>query len=106
MDEEFNAVFEEYLPELLETLGGFEPSVFCVFFLMIRRPPRSTPYPHSFPTRRSSDLGGGSSSISSVGQHFYVSPDRMQHPVVGITWFGRSEEHTSELQSHSEISYA
>src|SRR3954467_12508009 len=44
----------------------------CVFFLMIRRPPRSTLFPyttlfrsygdhrdrHSFPTRRSSDLGG------------------------------------------------
>src|SRR3546814_18926203 len=28
--------------------------MFSFFFLMIRRPPRSTP--HSFPTRRSSDL--------------------------------------------------
>src|SRR3546814_20632492 len=27
-----------------------------VFFLMIRRPPRSTRLSHSFPTRRSSDL--------------------------------------------------
>src|SRR3546814_16296860 len=27
------------------------------FFLMIRRPPRSTRTDHSFPTRRSSDLG-------------------------------------------------
>src|SRR3546814_15929246 len=33
--------------------------LFCVFFffLMIRRPPRSTRMTHSFPTRRSSDLG-------------------------------------------------
>src|SRR3546814_18259519 len=29
---------------------------FFVFFLMIRRPPRSTRLTHSFPTRRSSDL--------------------------------------------------
>src|SRR3546814_16600921 len=29
-----------------------------IFFLMIRRPPRSTRTPHSFPTRRSSDLLG------------------------------------------------
>src|SRR3546814_2859801 len=28
----------------------------CLFFLMIRRPPRSTRTTHSFPTRRSSDL--------------------------------------------------
>src|SRR3546814_10371653 len=30
---------------------------FVIFFLMIRRPPRSTRLTHSFPTRRSSDLG-------------------------------------------------
>src|SRR3546814_15122120 len=30
--------------------------LFCFFFLMIRRPPRSTRTTHSFPTRRSSDL--------------------------------------------------
>src|SRR3546814_9633228 len=32
--------------------------LFVFFFLMIRRPPRSTRLTHSFPTRRSSDLGG------------------------------------------------
>src|SRR3546814_17475644 len=31
---------------------------FLFFFLMIRRPPRSTLLTHSFPTRRSSDLLG------------------------------------------------
>src|SRR3546814_8637675 len=30
--------------------------LFGVFFLLLRRPPRSTPTAHSFPTRRSSDL--------------------------------------------------
>src|SRR5690348_17828720 len=76
------------------------------FFLMIRRPPRST----LFPTRRSSDLGvcAGRSFISIVQfmPHF-------QPRIVGTAistgcrsccWVGgagrrRSEEHTSELQS-------
>src|SRR3989304_3250763 len=35
------------------------PGGVCFFFLMIRRPPRSTP----FPTRRSSDLGGVGSGV-------------------------------------------
>src|SRR3546814_14164302 len=30
--------------------------LFCLFFLMIRRPPRSTRTDNTFPTRRSSDL--------------------------------------------------
>src|SRR3546814_13102498 len=62
------------------------------FFLMIRRPPRSTRTDTSFPTRRSSDL---------------------HHPHGDCTRaadFGgdgeRSEEHTSELQSLMRISYA
>src|SRR5437588_12627386 len=60
---------------------------FFFFFLMIRRPPRSTLFPYttlfrpcSAPGRRA-DLGTGS-------------------PGVGR---GRSEEHTSELQSHSDL---
>src|ERR1051326_9537566 len=63
-----------------------------LFFLMIRRPPRSTLFPYTTLFRsecRGSfrrDRSGGSSSI----------------------WWNptRSEEHTSELQSHSFISYA
>src|SRR3546814_10395382 len=40
--------------------------LFCLFFLMIRRPPRSTRTDTLFPTRRSSDLAGG-------GRHPVVS---------------------------------
>src|SRR3546814_15349176 len=45
--------------------------IVCVFFfLMIRRPPRSTRTAHSFPTRRSSDLNylktGGYSALRQV----------------------------------------
>src|SRR3546814_14730906 len=38
------------------------------FFLMIRRPPRSTRMTHSFPTRRSSDLG----SIPGAGRNDFI----------------------------------
>src|SRR5438876_4980982 len=66
---------------------------FLFFFLMIRRPPRST----LFPSRRSSDLYGK------------VKRDPHGHLRLGEIEFGRmikdrltarrSEEHTSELQS-------
>src|SRR5210317_2547290 len=63
-----------------------------LFFLMIRRPPRSTPYPTLFPYTT-----------------LFRSPRRPGWPrpsgrPSAQAW--RSEEHTSELQSHSEISYA
>src|SRR6056300_512681 len=69
------------------------------FFLLIRRPPTSTLILHSFPTRRSSDLFHVAQSHLTT----QPSPSRLT-PVHerGV----RSEEHTSELQSHSEISYA
>src|SRR5210317_1112465 len=68
------------------------------FFLMIRRPPRSTPYPTRFPyTTLFRSLTGRSRSVCSfcgVGCTFEIQSRE------------RSEEHTSELQSHSDISYA
>src|SRR5215204_7431089 len=69
----------------------FIPSFF--FFLMIRRPPRSTLFPYTTlfrspavpgPIRRQTRL-----PASQPGD---VGPGR-----------GRSEEHTSELQSHSDL---
>src|SRR3546814_11740313 len=71
-----------------------------VFFLMIRRPPRSTRTTHSFPTRRSSDL--------QAGQLFRQPFAHIAGRIVGQQQMGlgRSEEHTSELQSLMRISYA
>src|SRR5436190_13742341 len=70
---------------------------------MIRRPPRSTP----FPTRRSSDLGhrpahvrlGGGRADEELGGDLLVAAPRghQRHHLP------RSEEHTSELQSHSDL---
>src|SRR5881409_4377414 len=65
---------------------------FCFFFLMIRRPPRSTRETTLFPytTLFRSDLG--------PADHRPDGPVRRGRK--------RSEEHTSELQSQSHISYA
>src|SRR5437588_8787688 len=69
------------------------PTFFCsfFFFLMIRRPPRSTLFPYTTLFRsyrangsRRGDVSGG---VVSVPGH-------------GVP---RSEEHTSELQSHSDL---
>src|ERR1043166_10085395 len=59
------------------------------FFLMIRRPPRSTLFPYTT-LFRSGTLAGARTRIGFWRQHFR----------------GRSEEHTSELQSRFGISYA
>src|SRR5213593_4984273 len=66
------------------------------FFLMTRRPPRSTRLATLFPYTRSSDLLYGESLLllangRKLGEHH--QPER-------------SEEHTSELQSQLTISYA
>src|ERR1051326_9337663 len=63
----------------------------CYFFLMIRRPPRSTLFPYTTLFR------------SLAARYLNKNRDRR------VTWVmrrERSEEHTSELQSHSFISYA
>src|SRR6267142_2845721 len=69
-------------------------SVLFFFFLMIRRPPRST----LFPTRRSSDL-----LHQRDVRHRHGLVDRLRHVVHGQRRNGRSEEHTSELQSHVNL---
>src|SRR3546814_6195669 len=85
---------------------------------MIRRPPRSTRMTHSFPTRRSSDLTpppwfeANLANIAKSVALLYA----LENPDVFLAykkeaWYqgqliGRSEEHTSELQSLMRISYA
>src|ERR1044072_5566070 len=68
------------------------------FFLMIRRPPRSTLFPYTTLFRSDGvvdvDARGGGAVLAAVRVR---ADDRA---------LGRSEEHTSELQSHRYISYA
>src|SRR5213079_3697514 len=66
------------------------------FFLMIRRPPRSTQQPTLFPyTTLFRSPTSGTSALVIASQQ-----------ISGATGSWRSEEHTSELQSPVVISYA
>src|SRR6202030_4858875 len=59
--------------------------LFFVFFLMIRRPPRSTLFPYTTLFRSGAA---------------YISPRwRIHHQAAAVAEHLRSEEHTSELQS-------
>src|SRR2546427_9426862 len=72
--------------------------LFLFFFLMIRRPPRSTLFPYT--TLFRSDLGRRlRSACANQGWHLpeHGDPGLLQHEAL------RSEEHTSELQSQSNL---
>src|SRR2546430_12902174 len=60
------------------------------FFLMIRRPPRSTLFPYTT-LFRSTSPGGWVCAIPSTSRRASIAPT------------SRSEEHTSELQSQSNL---
>src|SRR6202012_6192024 len=65
-----------------------------LFFLMIRRPPRSTLFPYTTLFRSHGWTGNGERDPTGLrdADRDHVGPRR-----------GRSEEHTSELQSHREL---
>src|SRR5436190_5047429 len=80
-----------------------------LFFLMLRRPPRSTLFPYTtlFRSNRSRTVlrysrevrrrsGSGPAAFGSAAAAPPV-------PVTPPNAAGRSEEHTSELQSHSDL---
>src|SRR5438034_4513255 len=68
---------------------------FLLFFLLIRRPPRSTLFPYTT-LFRSVAMG-----VSPAVAGFFTPLLRFFSVLAGIAW--RSEEHTSELQSHSDL---
>src|SRR5258708_18498518 len=85
-----------------------------LFFLMIRRPPRSTLFPYTTLFRSSREAHGGWCSPTAqaiaanrvVRHHFpavpvpaHLGPDCSD----GLGCRGRSEEHTSELQSPDHL---
>src|SRR3546814_15990542 len=92
------------------------------FFLMIRRPPRSTrtdtlfPYTTLFRSKAERALGCiGERGSRHVGNMRLFPALRLNRGILGkhiggavqpSMPFGRSEEHTSELQSLMRISYA
>src|SRR2546430_12323538 len=66
---------------------------FFFFFLMIRRPPRSTLFPYTTLFRSHQQFGPRAGEPAEQRAGGVVGPDRL----------GRSEEHTSELQSQSNL---
>src|SRR3546814_17114889 len=92
--------------------------ILCFFFLMIRRPPRSTrtdtlfPYTTLFRSGKGFDLlprpQAGGLFYDIVGDPHYEGGLEYLHGVWADDSFHafRSEEHTSELQSLMRISYA
>src|SRR5690349_23942706 len=84
--------------------------VFSFFFLMIRRPPRSTLFPYT--TLFRSDVGASDlpARREDRGEVAPVAAARLEAPLqdgtrrpVRARGPGRSEEHTSELQSRRDL---
>src|SRR5438034_7114781 len=78
------------------------------FFLMIRRPPRSTLFPYTTLFRSVvGHTGAGKTTLTSLLLRFYdVQEGSVLLDGVDIRRLrlrDRSEEHTSELQSHSDL---
>src|SRR3954465_16092333 len=72
-----------------EPVPGVSMLLLFFFFLMIRRPPRSTLFPYT-------TLFRSEQMLSELRYH-------NAHALRGIDDVGRSEEHTSELQSHDNL---
>src|SRR3712207_9273730 len=86
-------------------------SLFFMFFLMIRRPPRSTLFPYTtlFRSPRRRRVRGGHLPLASAQRGRAVA-DRHQPGALSaldvpdrLPRRGRSEEHTSELQSRQYL---
>src|SRR3712207_7907861 len=86
--------------------------VVAVFFLMIRRPPRSTLFPYTTLCRSDHDGHGGgrraalAAPARSRGDAVHVAGRRLRERVRhggGGARAHRSEEHTSELQSRQYL---
>src|SRR3546814_2990584 len=78
----------------------------CVFFLMIRRPPRSTRTDTLFPYTTLFRSHSGSLAEITVKCRYLFTRRRRSSSRRGTTTAMRSEEHTSELQSLMRNSYA
>src|SRR3546814_7203187 len=82
------------------------------YFLMIRRPPRSTRTDTLFPSttlfRSGNQIAPIRSTSALVLSSTNINRERIyvQQPPISAIGFSRSEEHTSELQSLMRISYA
>src|SRR2546430_3876871 len=83
-----------YLPCRLASVVILLIELLLFFFLMIRRPPRSTLFPYT--TLFRSQLFGDLLGAADAGLGIFYVDDPIPRPP-------RSEEHTSELQSQSNL---
>src|SRR5215217_8912597 len=72
---------------------------FVFFFLMIRRPPRSTLFPYTTLFRSGAAARASAGRVSPAA----ASADRARGPGAARRGRHRSEEHTSELQSRQYL---
>src|SRR3712207_8012662 len=81
----------------------------CFFFLMIRRPPRSTLFPYTtlFRSDEQENTDGDQHQADDGGHHDRSLARRRRSGArdhtIGLQSSGRSEEHTSELQSRQYL---
>src|SRR5688572_32986979 len=83
---------------------------FCFFFLMLRRPPRSTLFPYTTLFRSLQELGRAADAEREMGEAIAIA-ERLgdalllarAHRTQLLFYLWRSEEHTSELQSQSNL---
>src|SRR5258705_6278988 len=83
---------ESTIPSAIQTVHSL-----FFFFLMIRRPPRSTLFPYTT-LFRSINAGHGDRPTH-IDRNFKVQNGAPNWPMRRCATRGRSEEHTSELQS-------
>src|SRR2546428_8740585 len=77
--------------------------LFLFFFLMIRRPPRSTLFPYTTLFRSPSTGLGDRLVLDLHGFDALAKIARVSEDADRVTHAQRSEEHTSELQSRSDL---
>src|SRR5437588_1159415 len=73
------------------------------FFLMIRRPPRSTLFPYTTLFRSYTSTGAYSYPVAFLLPLENRTPYLGRRETITDQYHWRSEEHTSELQSHSDL---
>src|SRR2546421_8461275 len=73
------------------------------FFLMIRRPPRSTLFPYTtlFRSHSALELAHALEALAGMAKAMQLAPRTRKNTRKSGVW--RSEEHTSELQSRSDL---
>src|SRR5436190_18028457 len=74
----------------------------CFFFLMLRRPPRSKVFPYTTLFRSRSRSASLPALHDAANARHLKAVSRRPDSNISLSR-SRSEEHTSELQSHSEL---